>query len=75
LFGFLGVLLALPVASVLVVVLRYFYRRYRDSALYHAEASQMNPNAEPVQQIIMPEPIVIPRAEEDAPPSKPPGDT
>jgi predicted PurR-regulated permease PerM len=34
LFGFLGVLLALPVASVVNVLLRYGYERYRDSALY-----------------------------------------
>jgi len=35
LFGFLGVLLALPLASVAMVVLRYVHERYRDSALYH----------------------------------------
>ena len=35
LFGFLGVLLALPLASVVMVVLRYLHERYRDSALYH----------------------------------------
>ncbi|MEO6689133.1 MAG: AI-2E family transporter [Dokdonella sp.] len=36
LFGFLGVLLALPVASVVVVVLRYVHERYTESALYNA---------------------------------------
>jgi predicted PurR-regulated permease PerM len=36
LFGFLGVLLALPVASVVVVVLRYLYERYTESELYTA---------------------------------------
>jgi predicted PurR-regulated permease PerM len=36
LFGFLGVLLALPVASVVNVVLRYLHERYRSSALYSA---------------------------------------
>jgi len=36
LFGFLGVLLALPVASVVMVLLRYAHERYRDSALYQA---------------------------------------
>jgi predicted PurR-regulated permease PerM len=36
LFGFLGVLLALPVASVVNVVLRYLHGRYRDSGLYGA---------------------------------------
>ena len=34
LFGFIGVLLALPVASVLAVLLREARRRYRESALY-----------------------------------------
>jgi len=34
LFGFLGILLALPVASVIMVVLRYLYERYRQSQLY-----------------------------------------
>jgi len=36
LFGFLGVLLALPIASVVMVVLRYAHERYRDSALYRS---------------------------------------
>jgi predicted PurR-regulated permease PerM len=34
LFGFLGVLLALPAASVILVVLRYLAQRYRQSDLY-----------------------------------------
>jgi predicted PurR-regulated permease PerM len=34
LFGFLGVLLALPAASVILVVLRYLTERYRQSDLY-----------------------------------------
>ncbi|GAB2496164.1 AI-2E family transporter [Arenimonas alkanexedens] len=37
LFGFLGVLLALPVAAVLVVVLRYAHARYTASRLYGAD--------------------------------------
>ena len=36
LFGFLGVLLALPVASVLMVLLRYAHERYAASELYRA---------------------------------------
>ena len=36
LFGFLGVLLALPVASVLMVLLRYAHERYAASQLYGA---------------------------------------
>ena len=34
LFGFLGVLLALPIASVVMVVLRYVHQRYTQSELY-----------------------------------------
>jgi predicted PurR-regulated permease PerM len=37
LFGFLGVLLALPAASVILVVLRYLTERYRQSDLYTQE--------------------------------------
>ena len=37
LFGFLGVLLALPAASVIVVLLRYLVERYRMSELYNDE--------------------------------------
>ncbi len=36
LFGFLGVLLALPVASVVMVLLRYAHERYTASQLYRA---------------------------------------
>lgn len=36
LFGFLGVLLALPIASVIMVLLRYAHERYRGSTLYRA---------------------------------------
>ncbi|HEY4144174.1 AI-2E family transporter [Pinirhizobacter sp.] len=43
LFGFLGVLLALPAASVVVVVMRYLLERYRRSELYteHATVGQL----------------------------------
>jgi len=37
LFGFLGVLLALPVASVVMVFLRHIHEIYRDSSFYTAE--------------------------------------
>lgn len=36
LFGFLGVLLALPIASVAMVLLRYAHERYRGSGLYRS---------------------------------------
>ncbi len=34
LFGFVGVLLALPVSAVIAVILRYMHKRYRESDLY-----------------------------------------
>lgn len=37
LFGFLGILLALPVASVIMVMLRYTHERYVSSSLYSEE--------------------------------------
>ena len=37
LFGFLGILLALPVASVIMVLLRHIHEIYRDSTFYSAE--------------------------------------
>ncbi|HEY9133867.1 MAG TPA: AI-2E family transporter [Dyella sp.] len=40
LFGFLGVLLALPAASVIMVLLRYLGERYRQSELYTIEGEQ-----------------------------------
>lgn len=41
LFGFLGVLLALPVAAVAMVLLRYGHERYTRSGLYGAPAAPM----------------------------------
>jgi predicted PurR-regulated permease PerM len=43
LFGFLGVLLALPVASVIMVLLRYAHERYTASELYRAEDEHAEP--------------------------------
>ncbi len=39
LFGFLGVLLALPVAAVIMVLLRHAHKRYLESRLYTTEAT------------------------------------
>jgi len=39
LFGFLGVLLALPISSVLMVLLRYLHERYIQSAFYGERAA------------------------------------
>ena len=38
LFGFFGVLLALPVAAVLMVLLRHMYEKYKSSDLYGSPA-------------------------------------
>lgn len=47
LFGFFGILLALPVSAVLVVLLRYAHQRYLDSSIYGAdEISCAEPNSE-----------------------------
>jgi hypothetical protein len=47
LFGFLGVLLALPTAAVTMVLLRYLHERYQSSHMYGAEP-------EPVGVIVLP---------------------
>ncbi len=45
LFGFLGLLLALPVAAVVMVVLRYAHQRYTESRLYGAHDLEAAPAA------------------------------
>jgi len=40
LFGFIGVLLALPVAAVVMVLLRHTHKRYLDSELYSTDQEQ-----------------------------------
>ncbi|MEM1243565.1 MAG: AI-2E family transporter [Pseudomonadota bacterium] len=40
LFGFLGVLLALPVAAVIMVLLRHVHDRYRQSEVYQAKSTE-----------------------------------
>ncbi len=55
LFGFLGVLLALPVAAVVMVVLRYAHQRYTQSGLYGA-AGPAPDDASPAAQTAAPPP-------------------
>lgn len=38
--GFVGVLLALPLAAIIMVLLRYLHERYKDSALYQERVPQ-----------------------------------
>lgn len=40
LFGFFGVLIALPVAAIIAVLLRFAHRRYLDSTLYGSQKAQ-----------------------------------
>ena len=47
LFGFVGVLLALPVAAVLMVILRHVHRRYVDSGLYRDGAEALVTSTDP----------------------------
>lgn len=56
LFGFLGVLLALPVAAVVMVLLRYVHQRYLDSGLYQAGQSPAGTTTAPTPARIEVEP-------------------
>ncbi|WP_455223524.1 AI-2E family transporter [Kaarinaea lacus] len=47
LFGFVGILIALPVAAVVVVLLRYAYGVYTDSELYGKQKTEENADAAP----------------------------
>lgn len=64
LFGFIGVLIALPVAAVAMVLLRYAHERYRHSALYQSGAESRivttdRPDAdEPVRGVVNETPAV-----------------
>jgi predicted PurR-regulated permease PerM len=46
LFGFLGILLALPVAAVLAVLVRRARQHYQESEFYRAEETQTTEHAE-----------------------------
>lgn len=53
LFGFVGVLLALPVAAVLAVIIRHFHQKYRNSQYYD--------NAPPQQKIVTAQNAQVPK--------------
>jgi len=61
LFGFVGVLLALPVASVVMVLLRYAHERYTASELYRAsdEPVIVVVGAENASESRAPEPAIV----------------
>jgi len=44
LFGFFGILLALPVFAVLAVIMRHFHKSYKDSSIY-GEPTKTSPNS------------------------------
>ena len=46
LFGFVGVLLAVPVAAVIAVLVRFALERYLASPLYRGPDGAMTPDAE-----------------------------
>ena len=48
-FGFLGVLLALPVTAVAMVLVRYMHQRYTSSGLYGADMAAL---PEPVPEVL-----------------------
>ena len=62
LFGFLGMLLALPVAAIANVLLRYAHERYTHSRLYAGERPA----------ILIDEPLLDPYVDEDGLPAVPP---
>ncbi len=60
LFGFLGMLLALPAAAVINVLLRYAHERYRQSELYagHGPTIVLDPRGEaPTELVIVPKDV------------------
>ncbi len=58
LFGFFGVLLALPVAAVVMVVLRHAHQRYLRSTLYSADpGEEAGPEGKPAERL--PDPVVV----------------
>ena len=63
LFGFLGVLMALPVAAVTMVMLRYAHEKYTHSGLYGADSEpaldSLEANADSAT-LIVPEPVPRP---------------
>ena len=69
LFGFLGMLLALPVAAVANVLLRYAQDRYRHSRLYAGDAAAIAP--EPAADVRA-EPAAVVSAEPPADGREPP---
>jgi predicted PurR-regulated permease PerM len=47
LFGFVGLLIAIPLAAAIGVLVRFALRKYTESPLYTGEKPNQNPNREP----------------------------
>jgi predicted PurR-regulated permease PerM len=64
LFGFVGLLLAVPLAAITATLTRYAIKRYKESALYHGERPQRPVPGEPELALSMsavaPEPVDAP---------------
>jgi predicted PurR-regulated permease PerM len=54
LFGFVGLLLAVPLAAITATLTRYALKRYKESALYHGERPQKGAAPEPELALSMP---------------------
>ncbi len=68
LFGFLGVLLALPVAAVSMVMLRHAHAHYRRSDLYGAEHAEDDPESIAGEQpLVPPDAAALPSEAPEAP--------
>lgn len=59
LFGFFGVLLALPVAAVVMVLLRHAHQRYVQSTLYTADPTEPEPPAAPPDAVSTDEAVAV----------------
>jgi predicted PurR-regulated permease PerM len=58
LFGFVGLLLAVPLAAITATLTRYAIKRYKESALYHGERPQRPAAGEPELELSEPtEPV------------------
>lgn len=69
LFGFLGVLLALPVSAIAMVLLRYGHQRYTASKLYAGHAGHEVRVEETIALAVVEQRVRIERVDDDEPPA------
>jgi predicted PurR-regulated permease PerM len=70
LFGFVGLLLAVPLAAITATLTRYAIRRYKESALYHGERPHRPVPGEPELDLPSP-PVTVAATEAPQPPAEP----